>query len=260
VINISSGGPAGCFMLNESVNYAASHDVLMVAAAGNNGDSEPNYPAAYPNVIAVAATDNADNRWPSSSFGASWVDLAAPGVDVVTTLPAYPNSFGAEGYGEVQGTSFAAPLVAGAAALLWPSVSDANGDGHKSDDVAKRLLDFADDVPGTGTLWSAGRLNVCRALAAGARRCPPPPPPPPITRAQARSHAAKALAKRFGTAFKQRRSYHLTCKLLDAQHARCSVSWRHARYRYKGTVAIERKSAGGQSAWTSRLRIKRSPT
>src|SRR4051812_11468386 len=261
VINISSGGPAGCFHLNEAVNYPSSHDVLMVAAAGNNGDSTPNYPAAYSKVLAVGATDNKDARWQSSSYGAAWVDLAAPGVDVVTTLPAYPNSFGVERYGEVQGTSFAAPLVSGAAALLWPSVGDANGDGHKSDDVAARLLDYADPVEGTGTAWSAGRLNVCRALAAGASLCPPPPaprPPRPITRAQARAHTTKALTKRFGAAFKARRAYHLSCELLDATHARCAVSWRHNRARYGGTVSLSFKRAGDRSTWATRMHVTRS--
>ena len=262
VINVSSGGPAGCFHLNEAVNYAASHDVLVVAAAGNNGDSTPNYPAAYSRVLAVGATDNADARWPLSSHGAGWVDLAAPGVDVVTTLPAYPNSFGAEGYGEVQGTSFAAPLVTGAAALLWPSTEDENGDGHKSDDVAARLLKYADPIAGTGTDWGAGRLNVCRAVAAGARRCPPPtePLPRPITRKQARAQAAKALARRFGAAFAQRRRYRATCKLLDPRHARCEVSWRRLPYRYRGTVWVAYRRVSGSPTWTSHVKVSRKRT
>jgi thermitase len=257
VINVSSGGPAGCFDLNLAVNYAASHDVLIVAAAGNAGDTAPNYPAAYPTVLSVAATDNADARWPSSSYGAAWVDLAAPGVDVLTTLPEYPNSFGVEGYGEVRGTSFAAPLVAGAAALLWPITKDENGDGRKSDDVAARLEKYADPIPGTGSDWAAGRLNVCRAVAAGAKRCPPPAAAKPITRAAARRHAVAALERHFGKAFRQRRAYRLSCALLDDAHARCTVSWRHARRRYRGTVSLARH-AGGQPEWTSRLRIKRS--
>lgn len=108
VINLSLGGYADSSMLREAIAEAATTAVI-VAAAGNDDDATPFYPAAYPEVIAVAATDTADQKTVFSNYGA-WVDIAAPGTEVLTTAP--------NGYTAPSGTSVATPLVAGVAGLL----------------------------------------------------------------------------------------------------------------------------------------------
>ena len=98
------------------------------------------------------------------------MDIAAPGVGILSTLPNHPSKYEVRDYGYMSGTSMAAPMVAGAAALIWSSVRDANGDGRTGDDVRRRLEDFADPIDGTGT--AGGRLNVCNAAAASRTACP----------------------------------------------------------------------------------------
>ncbi|MGH9036440.1 MAG: S8 family serine peptidase, partial [Acidimicrobiia bacterium] len=118
VINLSLGGPGASSVLQAAVNYAIARDVVVVSAAGNLRPGidpvEPHYPAACDGVIAVGATDGSNNLAAFSNYG-SWVDLVAPGVDIYTTNRA---SGPAEAYAKVAGTSFAAPIVAGAALLL----------------------------------------------------------------------------------------------------------------------------------------------
>ncbi len=96
--------------LGEAIEYARSLDVVQVAAAGNFGDTTPTYPAAYDGVLAVIGTDSTDSRMGTSSHG-SWCDVAAPG-DAILTLRKGGNTT------TVSGTSFAAPHVAGLAALV----------------------------------------------------------------------------------------------------------------------------------------------
>lgn len=107
VINVSIAGSDGSQDLRAAVLYAQRHDALVVAAAGNAADTRPAYPAAYRDVVGVAAED-ADGRLYDWSSRGAWVDLAAPGC---ATLPTDTSDAAA------CGTSFAAPLVAGIAAL-----------------------------------------------------------------------------------------------------------------------------------------------
>ena len=67
-----------------------------------------------------------------------------------------------------------APFVAGAAGLIWSGLTDANRDGRRNDEARARLEAYADQIPGTGTYWRAGRLNACNAAAASASACPLP--------------------------------------------------------------------------------------
>jgi len=110
IISMSFGGNGSDEILQEALNYASSNGILLVAAAGNDGSETKNYPAAYDNVIAVAATNESDERASFSQFGA-WIDLAAPGTNILSTWPndmlAYAN-----------GTSMSTPIVSGIAALL----------------------------------------------------------------------------------------------------------------------------------------------
>src|SRR5207302_4890348 len=121
VINLSLAGPTSPVIASADA-YAISKDVVVVAGAGNDAANAPGSPGADPGVVAVAATDRSgDSVW-WSDFG-PWIDLAGPGVDIVSL----GNDGGKQTYAVGSGTSFAAPLVAGAAALVrsWqPSWSE----------------------------------------------------------------------------------------------------------------------------------------
>ena len=110
VINLSLGGPGQSAVLQSAIDYALSKDAVVVAAAGNEASSQAQYPAAASGVVAVSATDWGGNLAWFSSYG-HWVDLAAPGTSLMTTG-------GDSIYARVSGSSFAAPLVAGVAALV----------------------------------------------------------------------------------------------------------------------------------------------
>jgi thermitase len=109
VINLSLGGAYNDPLLADAVAYAQSHDVLVVAAAGNNASSQPEYPGAFPGVISVGASNQSGGLMDFSQFG-PWVDLAASGCVNAATK--------SDTVDYVCGTSFAAPLVSGAAGLV----------------------------------------------------------------------------------------------------------------------------------------------
>lgn len=110
VINLSLGGPSGSATFQSAVDYARAHDVVVIASAGNDGGSAPSYPAANSGVVAIAATNASNDRAWFSNYG-SWITLAAPGVNLYTTL------WGGD-YVSVTGTSGAAAIASGAFALL----------------------------------------------------------------------------------------------------------------------------------------------
>jgi len=133
---------------------------LFIAAAGNsnaNNDASAHYPSSYEleNVIAVAATDHNDAKASFSSYGATSVDLGAPGVDTYSTIPN-------NGYGTKSGTSMATPHVSGVAGLVWslnPSLSPL--------EVKQILLDNVDPISSmAGITLTGGRVNAQAALAA----------------------------------------------------------------------------------------------
>lgn len=119
VINLSWGGPYDSDYLRDAINYATGKGILVVAAAGNEDTTDPRYPAAYENVLAVGATEAEEvgceeslvRKAYFSNYG-DYVDIAAPGVWIWSTIP------GGE-YEPYDGTSMASPYVAGAAALIW---------------------------------------------------------------------------------------------------------------------------------------------
>ena len=108
VINLSLGGPTPTQALADAVAYAQQKDVVVVAAAGNSAAAAPFYPAAYPGVVAVAASDPDRRLYSWSDYG-DWVALAAPGCNIAPALDG--------GYSDFCGTSSATPIVAGLAAL-----------------------------------------------------------------------------------------------------------------------------------------------
>lgn len=162
VINLSLGGEPQDRVLEDAVNYAYQKGALLVAAAGNNGTSVY-YPAAYDHVMAVAATASDDQRAGFSNRGPQ-VDVAAPGVSILSTWLLPYLYWGNGNPGEKSGTSMATPHVSGAAALLWSWRTD-----WSNDQIELRLEQTADDVnatvlPGRDDELGWGRLNVGRAL------------------------------------------------------------------------------------------------
>jgi thermitase len=166
VINMSLGGPSTSSALEDAIDYAWSKGVVIVAAAGNNGDTTPMYPAYYSNCIAVAATDANDAKASWSNYG-NWVDVAAPGVSIYSTLME-------NGYGYMSGTSMASPHVAGLAALVLTTVSDTDGDGKLNDEVRNQIEITCDDINVAGI--GSGRVNAYEAV--GGDTVPPSPAPP----------------------------------------------------------------------------------
>lgn len=137
IINLSLGGGRGSRILKDAVRYADRRGALVVAASGNSGGTKPMYPAAYPQAVAVGATDKADRMTSWSQHG-PWVDVVAPGVRIASTVPR-------DGYALGDGTSFASPLVAGAAAL---ALSDHRG--WSNDQLHAALLRGAADAGPVG--------------------------------------------------------------------------------------------------------------
>ena len=165
VLNLSLGGAASSTTLQNAINYAANaKGRLVVAAAGNCGSNynnpgcnytqyQPIYPAAYPNVMAVAATTSSDTRASFSNVG-TYVDIAAPGVGIY-------NAYYGDSYAYESGTSQAAPHVSGLAALVW-----AKNPSYTAAQVWSRITSTAVDLGAAGvdTSFGAGRIDVQQAL------------------------------------------------------------------------------------------------
>jgi hypothetical protein len=158
ILSNSWGGGGFSKGLEDAISYANDHNVLFVAAAGNDGsnnDRYPHYPSNYevPNVLAVAATNHKDGKPSWSNYGLTSVDLGAPGVDTLSTVPG-------NGYSSKSGTSMAAPHVSGAAALLKgynPSLSAL--------ELKSILMESVDPVDSMdGITVTGGRLNINNAL------------------------------------------------------------------------------------------------
>ncbi|MGM7703442.1 S8 family peptidase [Pseudalkalibacillus sp. Hm43] len=150
VINLSLGCDCNTTTLKNAVDYAWNKGVVVVAAAGNDGVSTTFEPASYTNAIAVAAVDSNDQLASFSNWGASWVDVAAPGVDIASTYPS-------NRYVYMSGTSMASPHVAGLAGLLAAQ-------GRSASQIRAAIENTADATSGTGTYFKHGRINSYDAV------------------------------------------------------------------------------------------------
>lgn len=110
VINLSLGNYQTSEMMKRAVDYAYKNDVVLIAAAGNDNSTQPSYPAAYPEVLAVSAVDYNGRRASFSNYG-DYVDVTAPGVQI-------PSTYFNQQYAALSGTSMASPHVAGLAGLI----------------------------------------------------------------------------------------------------------------------------------------------
>ena len=157
VINLSLGSDASDLSIELAVSEAVASGSLVVAASGNDGDqgSPLGYPAAYPHVTTVAATDRSGAVAPFSSRS-HYVDLAAPGDDIVVASALGNN------WRSASGTSFSSPMVAAAAAWVWTARPELT-----AGQVAEILRRSATDIPPSGRDQASGfgMLNVAAALA-----------------------------------------------------------------------------------------------
>lgn len=162
VINLSIAGPSFSQAVQDAVNYAWGKNIVIVAAAGNSGSSTKAYPAAYTNVLAVGNTTSTDVKRSDSNFG-TWVDVAAPGDTIYSTIPTTTSFVGKTNtsYGFLSGTSMASPAVAGVAALVWKTQFGTNNAA-----VVQRITSTAEKIAGTGTNWVHGRVNAASAVGA----------------------------------------------------------------------------------------------
>jgi thermitase len=149
VINMSLGGPQRSAVLKRAVNRAWDRGAVLVAAAGNDGSFEKQYPAAYGRVMAVAATSSRDRRAYFSQRG-RWLSVAAPGANIISTVPG--------GYDRYSGTSMASPNVAGLAGLLARQ-------GRSNRVIRGRIQRTAEDLgpDGKDVHYGHGRIDAARA-------------------------------------------------------------------------------------------------
>ena len=160
IINYSGGGVAPSVEEKAAIDRAAKKGILFVAAAGNersNSDTHKYYPADYglPNILSVTAIDRNQNVLPTSNYGEKTDDIAAPGNDIISTLPNGQ-------YGYMTGTSQATAFASGVAALIMAN----NSSLRKADQIIKYLTKTGDnDEKLAGKTRYRKRLNSYKALA-----------------------------------------------------------------------------------------------
>jgi subtilisin family serine protease len=179
ILNLSLGGYSDTFVERDAIAYAVGHGAIVVAAMGNDDTAQPSYPAAYPDVVAVGATDQQDRRASFSNNGPH-IDVSGPGVGIRSTD--WDNV-----YSDKSGTSMATPHVAGVAALVRSAAPHLTS-SQVADvlrNTARPLRDAPSD-PVPNDRYGHGLVNAAAAVRAAipppcrpCRPCRPCLPPPP---------------------------------------------------------------------------------
>jgi len=165
IINMSFTVDAGTQTeIQPAITTAADSGRLLVAAAGNSGNSTVQYPAGFGEVISVANTNDSDGLGPASSHNAD-VELSAPGTDILST-------FKSQSYATLTGTSMASPVVAGVAAIAWELHP-----AETAHQVRARIDGAVDDLgtAGRDEYFGFGRINLCLAAGGSCAYTPGPP-------------------------------------------------------------------------------------
>lgn len=158
VLSMSFGGGGGSGTLQNVFNFGRRQGTISMSSAGNDNSNLAFFPAANDNVLAVASTNEFDEKSNFSNFG-DWIDISAPGSNILSTL-----AWGNSSYGNYSGTSMACPNVAGLAGYLYSFHRNAT-----ADDVLHCLLSGADDIsgqnPGFIGQLGVGRINALRSIS-----------------------------------------------------------------------------------------------
>ena len=162
VINLSLGNYADSQFLHDAIKYAYDRDIVIVSASGNDNTERPGYPAAYDEVIAVAATNSTGERASFSNYG-DYIDVAAPGESIAST---YPDNQ----YAALSGTSMASPHVAALAGLVR-SLNPALTNKEVTELLTSNAVDLGDT--GHDKYYGWGQVDIYRTLqAAGGGEVP----------------------------------------------------------------------------------------
>lgn len=153
VINLSLGNYAEAQFLHDAIKYAFDRDVVLIAATGNDNTDRPGYPAAYPEVFAVSATDYNRKKASFSNYG-NYIDVVAPGATIASTY--LDNQYAA-----LSGTSMASPHVAALAALIR-SKNPALTNTEVMDIMRRTSIDLGN--PGRDEIFGYGQVDVIKAL------------------------------------------------------------------------------------------------
>lgn len=184
VINMSVGNYHPSGILQEAIRYASNKGVVLVAASGNDNTDQPSFPAAYPEVISVAAVDQNAIRADFSNYG-HYIDVAAPGVDI-------PSTYIYNEYAALSGTSMACPHVAGLAGLILSVNPDLT-----NTDVRKIMEKSAKDLgtPGKDIDYGYGMIDVLKALKMASSNQDTETPEPPTKTKSTNSWVEHLLLK-----------------------------------------------------------------
>ncbi|MEZ4730285.1 MAG: S8 family serine peptidase [Caldilineaceae bacterium] len=170
VINLSLGAESDSRILHDTIQQAAAQGVIVVAAAGNTNTITPQFPASYPETIAVTAVDGDNRKADFANYGAHWVDLAAPGVGITSTIVGPLGS----GYASWSGTSMATAFISGAAALARQAMPTAS-----ASQIIAQLTNYSQDLDKSNPLYVGqlgGLLDVGTTLSHAPTVTSTPPP------------------------------------------------------------------------------------
>ena len=161
IISMSWGSYSYSNLIKDVIGYAYVQGVVLVGAAGNDNTISKCYPASYDNVIAVSATDSNDDKASFSNYG-SWIDIAAPGVSIYSTMPTYQvylnTQYGIpQNYSDLSGTSMSCPFVAGLAGLILSKT-------NFSQEEVRTILRSTIDNISPNKYIGIGRINAYNAI------------------------------------------------------------------------------------------------